>query len=102
MADDVYDFSDGVGAAASGVEKLKRGLRGFDKLNNITTPSVGSGGVGAGIGTGIDPNLMNAFNKAYDEYFKKISQVEMKATRIRDRVMEWLGFQKMIDDGFKE
>ena len=98
MADDVYDFSDGVGAAASGVEKLKRGLRGFDKLNNITTPSAGSGGAGGGIGTGIDPDLMNAFNKAYNDYFKQISQVEMKATRIRDRIMEWLGFQKMIDD----
>ena len=97
MADDIYDFSDGVGAAASGVEKLKRGLRGFDKLNNITTPTAGSGGVGAGAG-GIDPDLMNAFNKAYDDYFKKISQVEMKATRIRDRIMEWLGFQKNIDE----
>lgn len=98
MADDIYDFSDGVGAAASGVEKLKRGLRGFDKLNNITTPSAGSGGAGGGIGTGIDPDLMNAFNKAYNDYFKQISQVEMKATRIRDRIMEWLGFQKNIDE----
>lgn len=97
MADDVYDFSDGVGAAASGVEKLKRGLRGFDRLNNITTPSASSGGVGAGVG-GIDPDLMNAFNKAYNDYFKQISQVEMKATRIRDRIMEWLGFQKQIDE----
>ena len=98
MAEDIDDFGAGVDDAASGVEKLKRGLRGFDKLNNITTPSASSGGASGGIGTGIDPDLMNAFNKAYDDYFKKISQVEMKATRIRDRVMEWLGFQKNIDE----
>ena len=98
MADDIDDFGAGVDDASSSVEKLKRGLRGFDKLNNITTPSASSGGVGGGMGTGIDPDLMDAFNKAYDDYFKKISQVEMKATRIRDRIMEWLGFQKMIDD----
>ena len=98
MADDVYDFSDGVGAAASGVEKLKRGLRGFDKLNNITTPSAGSGGIGGGIGTGIDPDLMDAFNKAYDDYFKKIKDTKMQATEIRDRIMEWLGFQKNVDE----
>ena len=97
MADDIDDFGAGVDDASSKVEKLKRGLRGFDKLNNITTPSASSGGSGAG-GTGIDPDLMNAFNKAYEDYFKKISQVEMKATKIRDRIMEWLGFQKNIDE----
>ena len=98
MADDIDDFGAGVGDATSKVEKLKRGLRGFDKLNNITTPSASSGGVGGGMGTGIDPELMDAFNKAYDEYFKKISKVEMKATKIRDRIMEWLGFQKNVDE----
>ena len=97
MAEDVEDFNEGVGAAASGVEKLKRGLRGFDKLNNITTPTNTGASVGAG-GGAIDPKLMDAFNKAYDDYFKKIGQVEMKATRIRDRIMEWLGFQKHIDE----
>lgn len=98
MADDIDDFGVGVDDAVSSVEKLKRGLRGFDKLNNITTPSAGSSGAGTGMGTGIDPDLMDAFNRAYDEYFKKISDVEMKATRIRDRIMEWLGFQKQIDE----
>ena len=97
MADDIDDFGAGVDDATSSVEKLKRGLRGFDKLNNITTPSATSGASG-GVGTGIDPDLMNAFNQAYEDYFKKISQVEMKATRIRDRIMEWLGFQKHIDE----
>ena len=98
MAEDIEDFGAGVGNAVSGVEKLKRGLRGFDKLNNITTPSASSGAAGGGVGGGINPELLKAFNKAYDDYFKKIGQVEMKATRIRDRIMEWLGFQKQIDE----
>lgn len=97
MADDVYDFGAGVDDASSKVDKLKRGLRGFDKLNNITTPTSSGAGIGAGAG-GIDANLLNAFNNAYDEYFRKLDQVESKATRIRDRIMEWLGFQKNIDE----
>lgn len=98
MAEDIEDFGVGVDEATSGVEKLKRGLRGFDKLNNITTPSAGSGSAGVGVGGGVDPRLMEAFNDAFDDYFKKIGDVEMKATKIRDRIMEWLGFQKMIDE----
>lgn len=93
----IDDVAGGLGEANEGVEKLKRGLRGFDKLNNITTPSASASGVGAGVG-GIDTDLMDAFNKAYDDYFKKITNVEMKATKIRDRIMEWLGFQKNIDE----
>lgn len=95
----IDDVAGGLGEANEGVEKLKRGLRGFDKLNNITTPSASASGVGVGAGVGgIDADLMDAFNKAYDDYFKKITNVEMKATKIRDRIMEWLGFQKNIDE----
>ena len=93
----IDDVAGGLDEANEGVEKLKRGLRGFDKLNNITTPTSSNVGTGAGVG-GIDDNLMNSFNNAYDEYFGKLDQVEMKATRIRDRIMEWLGFQKNIDE----
>lgn len=97
MAEDIDDFGEGVGVAADNVDKLKRGLRGFDKLNNITTPTSASGGAGGGVGTGIDANLLDAFNKAYDDYYKKLDNVQMKATKIRDTVLEWLGFTKEID-----
>lgn len=97
MAEDIDDFGEGVGEAAGAVDKLKRSLRGFDKLNNITTPTSASGGVGGGVGTGIDANLLDAFNKAYDDYYKKLDNVQMKATKIRDTVLEWLGFTKEID-----
>lgn len=98
LGDYIDDVASGLDEANEGVEKLKRGLRGFDKLNNITTPTPSSASSGAGIGNGIDPKLLDAFNSAYDDYFKKLDQVEMKATKIRDRIMEWLGFQKHIDE----
>ena len=101
MADDVYDFDVGVDSATKKVEKLKRGLRGFDKLNNITTPTAANAGGGVG-GTGVDPKLMDAFNDAYKKYFSTIEDVEMKATKIRDTIMEWLGFQKHVDEEAKK
>lgn len=94
-----WDLSDGLGSAATNAKKLKQGLRGFDKLNVITTPNAGgsSGGVG-GAGTGgINPKLMAAFNDAFDDYQKRLDDVEMKATRIRDKILEWLGFTKNVD-----
>ncbi len=94
----VDEFGDGLESAADSAKKLKQGLRGFDKLNVVSTPSTGTSGVsGGGVG-GINPKLMDAFNKAFDEYQKKLTDVEMKATKIRDRIMEWLGFTKVVDD----
>ena len=102
VADSVLDLEDGLDGASESAEKLKRGLRSFDKLNNITTPTSSSSGVGAsGLG-GIDPKIWSAFNDAYDSYFKKLSNVNMEATKIRDRIMEWLGFTKLIDEETKD
>lgn len=102
ISDSFDDLEESVGGAASGVSDLKKqmtGLRGFDKLNNITTPKASSGGGGAagGAGGGINPKLMEAFNKAFDDYNQKLKNVKMRATEIRDRIMEWLGFTKEID-----
>ena len=96
----VEDFGDALDSAADSAKKLKQGLRGFDKLNVITTPTSGSGGAGVsggGIG-GVDSSLLNEFNKAYEEYNKKLSNVKSQATKIRDRIMEWLGFQKHTNE----
>lgn len=96
---DVKDFNTGLTNADKSAKKLKQGLRGFDKLNVITTPSKASGGGGSGGGSvgGIDPKLMNAFNDAFDKYQQKLENVRMKATEIRDKIMDWLGFTKEID-----
>ena len=96
-----YDFDDALGTVGDSIDKVKKkmsGLRGFDKLNNMTTPSqTNSGGSGSVGGGGINPNIMKAFNKAYDDYLKKLDETKMKATEIRDKIMDWLGFAKEID-----
>lgn len=93
--DSVLKLEKDMNNASASAEKLKRGLRSFDKLNNITTPTASTGGVG--VGGGIDPRIWEAFNSAYDDYFGKLTDVQMKATKIRDAIMEWLGFTKQID-----
>lgn len=95
-SEDAYDLSDGLDEAGKSAKKLKQGLRGFDKLNVITTPSSSGSSAGGGAG-GIDPKLQDAFNKAYQKYQDMLSNTEMKASKIRDRIMEWLGFTKQID-----
>ena len=97
IADSVLDLEEGLDGASESAKKLKQGLRGFDKLNVITTPTSASTGVVGGTGT-IDPKIWEAFNDAYEEYNNKLENVQMKATKIRDAIMEWLGFTKVIDE----
>ena len=89
----VDDLSNSLGGAASKAKELKKILMGFDVLNVITTPTESSGGGGGGAPS-IDPAILNAL-KDYDNL---MSDVEMKATKIRDRIMEWLGFEKIINE----
>ena len=96
-AESVIELEDGLEGANEAAQKLKHGLRGFDKLNVITTPTSSNAKISGGAG-GIDPSIMNAFNDAFDDYNKKLEHVQMKATKIRDSIMEWLGFTKIIDE----
>ena len=95
MADSVLDLEEGLDGATESAKKLKQGLRGFDKLNVISTPSAASGA--AGVGSGISPDIAKAYDNAYKNYMSKLDNVQMKATKIRDSIMEWLGFTKQID-----
>lgn len=92
--DDLEESLNGVESAA---KEAKKQLRGFDKLNNLTTPSTSgsSSGIGGGIGA-IDPRLLEAL-KEYD-----LGNVESQAAKIRDTIMEWLGFTKIIDEDTEE
>ena len=105
LDESVVDLADGLGTASDNAKKLKQGLRGFDKLNNITTPSAGSS-VSGGVGGGIDPSIMELFNKEVEKYNQKLTNVQMKATEIRNRIMEWLGYTELTNEagehlGFK-
>lgn len=102
MSDSVLDLEDSLKGATSGAKALKSalaGLRVFDRLNVIRTPSTGGGGgAGGGVGgTGISGDILKAFNKAYDEYQKKLEKIRMKASDIKDSIMRTLGFHKELN-----
>lgn len=94
-SDSLGGVGDSAGKASKKVKELKREVLGFDEIHNINeNKNSGSGSSGSG-GTsgGIDQRLLDAI-KGYDNGMDK---VRMKATQIRDKIMEWLGFTKEID-----
>lgn len=68
---------------------------GFDVLNVIQTPTSSSGGSSGGTsGVGeINPKILNSLK----DYQNLMENVSMKATGIRDKIMEWLGFTKHVN-----
>lgn len=86
----IYDgIADSADDASDAVKKLKRQTLGFDEIHNINE-SKDSGTSASG---GIDQRLLDAI-QGYDNGMNK---VRMKATEIRDKWMEILGFQKEVD-----
>lgn len=99
--DDLGASVGGVGSEAEKTNKKLMGLRGFDKLNVIKTPTKSSGSGGSG-GTAINPKLLDAFNKLYDNYDSMLDGVETKATKIANAIMKALGqidFSNLISAG---
>jgi len=98
------DLMDNIDGASESVDKLgskMKGLRGFDKLNVINTPSSGGGaGVSGGAGGigNVDPKIMDAFNKAFEQYDDLMGSVQMKARDIMKSIMNWLGFEEELDE----
>lgn len=91
------DIADGFGDVATSADKATKsakkllGLRGFDKLNNITTPqdsgSSSGGGVGGGVGIGkVDSKLLDALK----EYNLHLEETKNKAREIANWIEKWL------------
>ena len=102
-SDSASGLSDNIGSVGSGLDKatkkakeFKKQLQGFDVLNVINTPTESTtgktGGSGGGV-SGIDPKILEGF-KQYDSL---LENVQMKATGIRDKIMDWLGFTKEVN-----
>lgn len=90
--EDIYDgIADSADDASKAVKELKRQTLGFDEIHNINENN--DSGSGTSVSGGIDQRLLDAIT-GYDNGMNK---VRMKATEIRDRIMEWLGFTKEID-----
>ena len=90
------DLASDLGTAGKKAKELKAQLMGFDEINNINLDndtSSGSGSSGGGVG-GIDQRLLDALT-GYDNMMDSISN---KATELRDKMLEWLGFER-DDDG---
>ena len=96
--DNIVDFGNSLDSANESAKRLKSGLRGFDKLNVITSPSTGGTSGTGGIGGGIDKSILDEFDKAYDNYKNNLMQIETKASQIRDKIMDILGFSKLVNE----
>lgn len=100
-ADALDDVTDSADSASKAVKELTLQTLGFDQINNInenkSSGSSGSSGGSGGVG-GIDERLLDAM----EGYDNAMESVRMKASDIRDKIMDWLGFTKLIDPLTKE
>ena len=91
--DDASDGIDGIGKAASGASKnLKRLLAPFDELNVLTQEATSGSSSIDGYGLA-DPRLLQALEEAET----KFGEIEMKAHKVRDAVLEFFGFEYVFD-----
>ena len=104
---DLDEYSDGLGGvadsaggASDAIKELKRQTLAFDQINNLTspTPSSSSGGSGGGAGGGVLGGIDNRLLDAIKGYENGMDKVKMKATEIRDKLMDFLGFTKHINE----
>ena len=97
--DNVASGVDGVGGAAKEATKeLKKMLAPFDELNLLQAPEPDLGGAGGGGGDlgdlgALDPAIL----KAIEEMQWKLDEVEMKAVKVRNAILAFLGFK--VEDG---
>ena len=83
----IYDgIAESAEDASKAVKELKRQTLGFDEIHNINENKDSDNS--SSVSGGIDQRLLDAIT-GYDNGMDK---VRMKATEIRDRIMEWLGF----------
>ena len=94
--DNVASGVGGVGGAAKEATKeLKKMLAPFDELNLLQAPEVDTGGAGGGAGGGLgdlgalDPAIL----KAIEEMQWKLEDIEMKAVKVRNAILAFLGFK---------
>lgn len=93
----VDDLNSGLGSATKKAKELKKQLMGFDEINNIDPASKTGGSGSGGVVTGIDDKLL----KSLKEWDNKMGSISGKAQEIRDRMLEWLGFERNDDGTWK-
>ena len=79
------DLATSIGNASKAANKS---LRGFDKLNNTTTPTEGGGSGAKGIG--IDPAISGLLAGTNEQ----LLDIQNNAQNIADTILTWLGFTR--------
>lgn len=88
-------FEDNFDNLEKSSEKAKKSLRGFDKLNAITTPqSQGTSNMTIG---GVDKTMLDAMK----EYNLHLEDMKNKAVLIKENIMKWIGFTKDANGEWK-
>ena len=97
--DNVASGVGGVGGAAKEATKeLKKMLAPFDELTLLQEPDLGASGGGGGGGDLSDLGTLDpAILKAIEEMQWKLDEVEMKAVKVRNAILAFLGFK--VEDG---
>lgn len=100
VTDSSNDLNDSIGDNISSTQKLQKEINkltmGFDELNIIpdqTQPSTPSGG-----GTSVGPITGELPLPDLTEYNAQLENVRMKATEIRDKILDWLGITREVDE----
>lgn len=92
------DSVEDVGNKAEETKKKMSGLRGFDKLNVINSPTSNdtntSSGSGSSGGAGINPKLLSAFDNMSTKWNSNLDGIKTKADKIRDSIYDWAGITK--------
>ncbi len=99
VSDTVGDIGTGLGNATKKAKEFKKQIMSFDEIHNIEVPtsSGGSSGSGGGSNYGIDSRLLENL-KGWDN---KMEGIKSKASEIRDKMLEWLGFKRDDKGGWK-
>lgn len=93
--DDTAKSISGIGSAAKDAKKqMDQLVAPFDELNILQEQQADSSGGGGGLGTDtLDPNLL----KALQDMELSLDNIRMKANKVRDAILEFLGFK--VDAG---
>lgn len=89
----VENLADEFDDATESAKKLKNITLGIDELNVVSSNDGGTNDSEYYTG-GVDPRIAEAMK----EYDNKMAEVRSKAVEIRDRIMEWLGYTKNVNE----
>ena len=96
---DLSDIFDEIGdSATTATNKIQRSLRSFAKLNNLSSQKGGGGASGISAG---DVGVLQKLQDLMTEYNGHLGEVENKAKKIRDHILDWLGFSKDVNGQWK-